>query len=65
MIAALASGTPVIAFECGSVPEVIEHGKTGFVVHNISEAGHALEKIETIGRHIAESILRRNTHPCK
>jgi glycosyltransferase involved in cell wall biosynthesis len=52
MIEALACGTPVIAFECGSVPEVIEHGKTGFLVHNVSEAVHALETIETISRHI-------------
>jgi glycosyltransferase involved in cell wall biosynthesis len=52
MIEALACGTPVIAFECGSVPEVLEHGKTGFVVHNVSEAVHALEKIGTISRHI-------------
>ena len=32
MIEALACGTPVIAWRCGSVPEVIEHGVTGFVV---------------------------------
>lgn len=52
MIEALACGTPVITFECGYVPEVIEHGKTAFVVHNVSEAVHALERIETISRHI-------------
>jgi glycosyltransferase involved in cell wall biosynthesis len=28
----MACGTPVIAYPCGSVPEVIEHGITGFIV---------------------------------
>ena len=37
MIEAMACGTPVIAFRRGSVPEVIDHGVTGFVVEN--EAG--------------------------
>ena len=32
MIEAMACGTPVIAFRCGSVPEVLEDGLTGFVV---------------------------------
>src|SRR5690606_38515292 len=35
MIEAMACGTPVIAFECGSVPEVIEHGATGYVVRSV------------------------------
>ena len=34
MIEAMACGTPVIAFNAGSVPEMIEHGVTGFVVGN-------------------------------
>src|SRR5690606_16179408 len=33
MIEAMACGTPVIAFNCGSVPEVIDEGKTGFVIN--------------------------------
>ena len=32
MIEAMACGTPVIAFRSGSVPEVVEHGVTGFIV---------------------------------
>ncbi|MGO9039531.1 MAG: glycosyltransferase [Steroidobacteraceae bacterium] len=32
LIEAQASGTPVIGTRCGSVPEVIRHGQTGFVV---------------------------------
>jgi len=52
MIEALACGTPVIAFGCGSVPEVLEHGKTGFIVHSVPQAGKALDNIETISRRV-------------
>jgi glycosyltransferase involved in cell wall biosynthesis len=38
MIEAMACGTPVIAFRNGSVPEVIDHGVTGFVVDGEAEA---------------------------
>src|ERR1700722_19888611 len=37
MIEAMACGTPVIAFNCGSVPEVMDDGVTGFIVNNIDE----------------------------
>jgi glycosyltransferase involved in cell wall biosynthesis len=36
IIEALASGTPVVAFRRGSVPELLEHGRTGFVVDDIN-----------------------------
>jgi glycosyltransferase involved in cell wall biosynthesis len=38
MIEAMACGTPVIAFPCGSVPEVIDHGVSGLLVENVDEA---------------------------
>ncbi len=38
MIEAMACGTPVLAFNAGSVPEVIDEGVTGFVVENVEEA---------------------------
>ena len=38
MIEAMACGTPVIAFPHGSVPEVLDHGVTGFVCHSLAEA---------------------------
>ena len=52
MIEALACGTPVIAWNCGSVPEVIEHEKTGFIVNSLEEAVKAVEKVEKIDRKI-------------
>ena len=38
MIEAMACGTPVIAFNCGSVPEIMEDGLTGFVVEDVDGA---------------------------
>ena len=34
---ALASGTPVVAFPNGTLPEIIHHGRTGFLVHGVEE----------------------------
>lgn len=48
MIESLACGTPVIAFRHGSVPEVIEHGRTGFVVETVEEMVAAAERIDEI-----------------
>lgn len=39
---ALASGTPVIAFPSGALSEIIEHGKTGFLVNNTEEMAEAI-----------------------
>jgi glycosyltransferase involved in cell wall biosynthesis len=50
MIEAMACGTPVIAYNHGSVPEIIEHGVTGFIVGNEAEAVVALEQIHTLNR---------------
>lgn len=51
MIEAMACGTPIIAFESGSVPEVIDHGVTGFVVPGESEAIAAIGKLSELDRH--------------
>jgi glycosyltransferase involved in cell wall biosynthesis len=50
MIEALACGTPVIAFRCGSVPEVITDGVTGFIVEDIEQAAKAVGRIGQIDR---------------
>jgi glycosyltransferase involved in cell wall biosynthesis len=50
MIEAMACGTPVIAFNCGSVPEVMDDGVTGFIVNNIDEAVAAVAQVHTLDR---------------
>ncbi len=50
MIEAGACGTPVIAFNRGSVPEVVNDGKTGFIVNNSAEMIMAIEKLPSIKR---------------
>jgi len=48
MIESMACGTPVVAFNKGSVSEVIEDKKTGFIVENEDQMITALKKISTI-----------------
>ncbi|MBL4675165.1 MAG: glycosyltransferase family 4 protein [Mucilaginibacter sp.] len=43
-------GTPVIAFNKGSMPELIQHEKTGFLVNTVDEAVGAINKIPSINR---------------
>ncbi len=50
MVEAMACGTPVIAFNKGSVPEVIEDKKTGFIVETEKEMINAVKKIDSIDR---------------
>jgi glycosyltransferase involved in cell wall biosynthesis len=50
MIEAIACGTPVIAFDNGSVPEVVDEGLTGFIVRSLSEAVAALDRIMQLDR---------------
>jgi glycosyltransferase involved in cell wall biosynthesis len=50
MIEAMACGTPVIALENGSVPEVLENGVTGFIVHSEQEAIEAVGRIGSLDR---------------
>ncbi len=50
LIEALACGTPVLAYRRGSIPEIIEHGTTGFVSENLSEMVAAVERLGEIDR---------------
>ncbi len=50
MIEAMACGTPTIAFNCGSVPEVITHGVSGLIVDSVLEAVSAVEEASTLDR---------------
>ena len=50
MIEAMACGTPVIAFNRGSVPEIIEDGLTGFIVEDETSAVGAIGQLSTLSR---------------
>jgi glycosyltransferase involved in cell wall biosynthesis len=55
MIEAMACGTPVIAFNRGSAPEVIEDGLTGFIVEDINGAIGAVDRLS----HLSRAAIRR------
>ncbi len=59
-IEAMACGTPVIGWDYGSVPEVVEHGKTGFIVHDLESFRYAVEHVGDIDRNVvrAEAVRR-------
>jgi glycosyltransferase involved in cell wall biosynthesis len=50
MIEAIACGTPVIAFNRGSVAEILEEGLTGSIVENEPEAVAAIERVTRLPR---------------
>jgi glycosyltransferase involved in cell wall biosynthesis len=50
LIEAMATGTPVIAFGRGSVPEIIDHGITGFIVESVEEAVAVIPLAKTLNR---------------
>lgn len=50
MIEAMASGTPVVAYNRGSVPEIVKDGKSGYIVDSFDEMKNAVKGIESIRR---------------
>jgi len=48
IIESMMCGTPVIAFNRGSMAEIILEGHSGFLVNNISEAVKAIEKLDQV-----------------
>ncbi len=59
MIEAMACGTPVIAFRCGSVPELMRDGVTGFVVDSVEQAVLAVDRIDAIDRRACRREFER------
>ncbi len=60
---ALACGTPVLALRDGSVPEVLEHGVTGFVCHFESELVQAVEHLSELDRATCRAEAERRFSP--
>jgi glycosyltransferase involved in cell wall biosynthesis len=50
MIEAMSCGTPVIAWRRGSVPEIVDHGVTGFIVDSVEEAVQAAAQVDKLDR---------------
>lgn len=50
MIEAMSCGTPVIAWKNGSVPEVISHRRTGYIVKSVDDMVKAIRRIDKISR---------------
>jgi glycosyltransferase involved in cell wall biosynthesis len=60
MVESMAAGTPVIAMNLGSAPEVITHGKTGFLCTSVEECISAIDKALKLDRYtIRENVSNR------
>jgi glycosyltransferase involved in cell wall biosynthesis len=60
VIESMACGTPVIAFDRGSMPELIENGKSGFLVNNVDEAIENVARIKEIDRAYCRRRVERH-----
>jgi len=59
MVESMACGTPVIAFARGSIPEIIRHGETGYIVDDIDQATNAVAAISSIDRSICRADVEK------
>ena len=60
MIEAMACGTPVAAYDNGSVPEVIKDGVTGFVTNNYEDFRAAVQKVDRISPEACRKHVEEN-----
>jgi len=60
VIEAMACGTPVIAIRRGSMPEIIEHGRTGFLIDTLADAGNAIDQVAALDRRtVSQEVEKR------
>lgn len=60
VIESMACGTPVIAFNRGSMPELIKHGENGYLCTNTNEAVRAVDRIDDIAREKCQDHVRQH-----
>ncbi|RKY37654.1 MAG: hypothetical protein DRP78_00500 [Candidatus Omnitrophota bacterium] len=60
LIESMACGTPILAFEEGAVPEIVLHGKTGFVVNSLAAMIEAVELIDNIDPYECRRHVQNN-----
>jgi glycosyltransferase involved in cell wall biosynthesis len=58
MVESMAAGTPVIGLALGSAPEVIAHGKSGFLCNNVDECIAALAQVRSLDRAACRAHVR-------
>jgi glycosyltransferase involved in cell wall biosynthesis len=56
---ALSCGTPVVAFRSGALTEIVEHGKTGFLVQDEKEMAHAIAAVTDLDPDVCRETARR------
>lgn len=62
---AIACGTPVVAFPSGALPEVVEHGRTGFIVYSVEEMALAIHACAELDPEVCrEAARQRFSLPC-
>ena len=60
MVEAMAFGCPVISFERGAAPEIVVHGKNGFLAHNLAEMVQFIPHIDEIDRSALPEYVEQN-----
>jgi glycosyltransferase involved in cell wall biosynthesis len=60
MIEAMACGTPVVAFDCGSVKEVVQHGVNGYIVNSEEQALRAITDAHHLDRRAVRATFGRH-----
>jgi glycosyltransferase involved in cell wall biosynthesis len=59
VIEALACGTPIVAFGAGAIPELLEDGVTGYVVHNLEDAVATAGRVHLLDRRACRASFER------
>jgi glycosyltransferase involved in cell wall biosynthesis len=55
---ALACGTPVVGFASGAIPEIVQHGLTGFIVRDVAEMADAIDACARIDPEHCRAVAR-------